>query len=81
MKVKMPAKRVTFSCFADKKPKYPDGYNITLEEIFEQYNVDSEGLDRLREAHSKEGGTLAYAFIGNCSYYRRAQIEKILERK
>lgn len=60
---------------AKQKIVYPKGFDITLQEIFEQYEIDTESLDKIKARHAKKTGTLCYAFIGRNSFYRRAQIE------
>jgi len=80
MKIKQPAKRVTVSTPAAQSIIYPKGFDITLQQIFNEYNVTSEDLEKLKAEHRK-GGSLAYAFVGQHAFYRRNQIDQLLTKK
>ena len=60
---------------------YPKGFDITLQQIFEEYEIDSESLEKIKAGHAKKTGKLCYAFIGRNSFYRRHQIEECIGKK
>lgn len=78
MKYKAPAVRVTFSCLPPIP--YPKGFDISLLEILDQYEISDDEMKEFEGKHLK-GTSLAYMVQGKSYYYRRAQIDTFLKRK
>lgn len=60
--------------------KCPKGFDITLTEIFEQYELSEHDMSVFRDAH-KKGSKLAWATIDKCSFYRKHQIDAMFKHK
>lgn len=54
---------------------YPPGFDIRLDEVINEYELDEKQIRKLGELIATR--TIANAFVGKAVYYRRATIERL----
>lgn len=60
--------------------KYPKGFDITLVDIFEQYEMTEEVIEEFRKLHEKSS-SLLYMLRGRDTFYVKSQLDDILPKK
>lgn len=58
--------------------KPPKGFDITLVQVMDDYNLTEAQLKHLGELTADKRSSLAHASVGNMVWYRRHQIEELI---